>query len=117
MTQGTRIVVQCPDCDEQRVSSADVRLRECVDDETWSYRFTCPSCRRRTVSLTTRVAALGAVVAGVLVETWRLPSERCELPVGEPLTLVSVLELHELLLEPDWFDRLASTGEQEAHPQ
>ncbi len=101
-----RIVVKCPDCVESRVAPADVTIRNCVDDGGWSYRFTCPQCRRRTVATTVESPALDALAAGARLESWSLPNDTQVSLGGAPLALVDVLELHLLLLEPNWFDVL-----------
>ena len=105
-----RIVVKCPDCGETRVAPDEVTLRRCLDDETWSYRFTCPSCRRPTLASTQVAAALGAVAAGSRLEAWQLPAELFEPHAGPPLTAADERELRELLQTPDWFDVLARAG-------
>ena len=100
----------CPRCAEVRVRSSEVTLRECVDDETWWSRFVCPRCARLVVSPTGRVAALGAISVGVALERWSLPAEVFEAHRGAPITLGDVLDLHELLGEPDWFAKLAGSA-------
>ena len=110
MTATVRVVVKCPQCAEVRVRSSEVTLRECVDDETWSYRFLCPQCGQRVVAHTGRVAALGAISVGARLERWSLPAEAFEAHSGSPITLGDVLDLHELLLGPDWFEALAGTA-------
>ena len=87
MTDRVRVVVKCPDCVETRIDSDDVTLRHCVDDESWSYRFVCPLCRRPAVSPTGRLAALDAMLVGCPLESWRLPAELLEHRGGPPLTL------------------------------
>ncbi len=106
MSEATRIIVNCPDCRQVRVDPADVTLRNCVDDESWSYRFTCPHCDRLAAAETESSAALGAVTAGALVERWHLPAELRERHDGPDLKLQDLLDLHELLNERDWFDAL-----------
>jgi hypothetical protein len=108
MSEGIRIVVECPECGETRMPPDEVTVRACLDTEAWSYRFTCPKCRLRTVgSCPTTHALLGAVRAGAGFEAWALPAELGERPTGPPINLVDALELHRLLLEPDWFAELA----------
>jgi hypothetical protein len=105
-TSPKRVVVNCSTCGNIQVASSDVTVRNCVDDDGWSYWFICPSCRRRAAAGTRRRPALAAVRAGSRLNTWRLPAELDERPDGPPLTLVDLLELHLLLLEPDWTDLL-----------
>jgi uncharacterized Zn finger protein len=103
-----KIVVRCPDCGESRVQVGEVTLRECVDTGGWTYRARCPQCGVLFVDVTQRDAALRVLVAGAPVESWLLPAELDERPDGPPLTLTDLLELHLLLLEPDWFEQLAA---------
>jgi len=49
----------------------------------------------------------GTNVVIVNCSTWRLPAELDERPDRPPLTFLDILELHLLLLEPDWIDQLA----------
>jgi hypothetical protein len=102
----TTVVVRCPECGQVRVSPRDVTIRNCVDDDTWSYWFVCPACQRRAASPTRRSSALDAICAGSALDTWALPSELEERPDGEPLTLVDLLQLRLILIEPDWLDQL-----------
>jgi hypothetical protein len=101
-----QILVKCPDCPAARMSPADVTLRNCVDDDNWSYRFTCASCGNRTVAPTNKWLALEVVAVGAKVERWTLPTELHETRGGPPITLDDLLDLHEALLEADWFDTL-----------
>jgi predicted RNA-binding Zn-ribbon protein involved in translation (DUF1610 family) len=106
MTQRMQIVVECPDCGDMRVSPEDVTVRSCIDTDEWSYRFICPKCQLRTIGRSVTAALLDAVDAGADFEAWTLPAGLDEEPTGPPFTLADVLEMHLLLLEPDWFDDL-----------
>jgi hypothetical protein len=107
MNQGLQIVVKCPDCGELRVPPSQVTVRNCLDDGTWSYRFTCPSCNGRTVGRSVESALMNAIGAGAHLEEWTLPAELLERPDGPPFTVVDVLELHLVMLEPGWFDEIS----------
>lgn len=98
--------VTCPECGVVRVRADRVVVRNCTDDESWSYRARCSSCDTTFVGATPVALALPAVAAGLAVELWTLPkpSTRRE---GSPLQLVDALELHLALLESDWFDEMA----------
>ena len=106
MEHATQIVVSCPDCSDQRVGVGDITLRMCRDDGSWSYCFRCPACRLRAVGQTSASAATDAISAGAAFESWSWPLEMSERRDGPPLTLSDVLELHLVLLEPDWFESL-----------
>jgi hypothetical protein len=104
------IVVKCPACDIVKVSVSDVTIRRCQDDESWSYRFTCPQCRRLSVSPTNEVAGTEATAAGSGFEEWRLPSGLGNRPGGPPFTADDVLALRNRFLDPNWFDALLQRG-------
>ena len=110
MSERVHVVVKCPDCVETRLVPGDVTLRRCIDDESWSYRFTCKVCQRPAVSTTGAQAAHDAIAAGCPLESWSFPAERREQLDGPVLTLTDLLELHELLEQPDWFDELTRVG-------
>ena len=110
------ILVNCPDCSQVRVEPADVTLRNCVDDESWSYRFTCPHCDRLAVAQTAGSAALGGWPPAAHVERWHLPAELREPHDGPPLKLDDVLAFHEMLLEPRWFETLVRRSEDKPTP-
>jgi hypothetical protein len=106
MAQEMSIIVKCPDCGEQRVLPEAVTVRSCVDNGIWSYRFMCPGCHLPTTGESVMTALLDAVDAGASLEAWALPTHLDRRPAGPPFTLVDVLELHLLLLEPHWFEEL-----------
>ena len=107
MKQGLQIVVKCPDCGEFRVSPREVTVRCCVDDGTWSYRFTCPNCGGITIGESLERSLMDAIGAGAHLEEWTLPTELLERPDGPPFTTTDILELHLAMLEPDWFDGIS----------
>ncbi len=88
-----------------RVPAASVVVRNCVDDQSWSYRARCSQCDTTFVDTTPESLALQALAAGLPVELWTLPkpSPRYQ---GSPIQAVDALELHLALAESDWFDQL-----------
>jgi hypothetical protein len=98
--------VTCPACGVVRVRSSRVVVRNCVDDQSWSYRAVCSQCDTMFVAMTPAVLALPAIEAGLPVELWTLPTLSGRYS-GSPIHAVDALELHLALLEPDWFDELA----------
>ncbi len=103
------ILVKCLDCEQQRVKAAAVTIRNCADDDQWSYRFICPQCARPTVSATHARGALEAVAAGSSLETWCFPAELSEQPISAPaFTAADQIELRLALTEPDWMDALCN---------
>ncbi len=101
------IVVQCPECGVARVAADQVTVRRCVESGAGSYRFTCPTCQLLTVGESAMSALMRAVDAGAGFETWNVPAAE-ERPDGPPFTVVDVLVLHLMMIEPDWFDRVLS---------
>lgn len=98
--------VTCPECGVVRVRADRVVVRNCVDDESWSYRARCSSCDLTFVGSTPVQLALSAVAAGLPVERWTLPKPSAR-HAGVALHAVDALELHLALLEPDWLEQLA----------
>lgn len=110
MDNHTHIIGNCPDCGQTRIPVSGVTIRGCLDDDKWSYRFTCPDCGRPTVEATTAPRAVDAVEIGAVLETWHYPEELHEQHTGPKLNIVDILELHRALAEPDWFDALVRAG-------
>ena len=98
--------VTCPACGIVRVRADRVVVRNCIDDESWSYRALCSQCHTLFVGITPAELALSAVAAGLPVELWSLPT-RSARHSGEAIHAIDALELHLALLEPDWFEQLA----------
>ena len=97
--------VTCPACGVVRVPANRVVLRNCTDDQSWSYRALCSQCETMFVARTPSELALPAIAAGLPVELWTLPvlSGRY---AGSAIHAVDAMELHLALLEPDWFEQL-----------
>jgi hypothetical protein len=108
--QNAVIVVKCWDCGETRVAASEVTIRRCVDDGSWSYRFTCPKCRRLSVAPTHEPVASAAMAAGSGFEEWQLPTDLADRPDGPPFTEDDLVELRNRFLDPDWFDALLQRG-------
>jgi len=100
------VSVTCPACGVVRVHADLVVVRNCVDDESWSYRARCSGCDTTFVGTTAASLARPAVAAGLAIELWTLPRPSAR-RTGSPLHAVDALELHLALLEQDWFDQLA----------
>jgi len=99
----------CSDCGDVELTTADVRVRVCIEDNTGSYLFRCPTCHMAVVKpAEPRIVDL-LVASGVELSTWRLPSELFEARVGDPLTHDDLLDFHQLLFADDsWFDQLSA---------
>ncbi len=98
--------VTCPACGVVRVRASRVVVRNCLDDQTWSYRARCSECDLMFIGYTSAALALPAIAAGLAVESWTLPVPSAR-GSGAPLQVVDVLEFHLAMLDADWFDQLA----------
>jgi predicted RNA-binding Zn-ribbon protein involved in translation (DUF1610 family) len=114
----TRIRANCPTCGEVDLTPEDVTLHLVRDpvgevDDASTYRFACPDCTELvTKPADGRIAQL-LTSGGVAVEetaTGAEPDLRPEHPERPPsgpaLTLDDLLDLHLLLDQPTWFDRV-----------
>ncbi len=97
--------VTCPTCGVVRVRADLVVMRNCINDESWTYRARCSQCDTLFIGITPEALALSAIAAGLRVELWALPVSSPRYS-GAPIHAVDALELHLALLEPDWFEQL-----------
>ena len=95
------IRASCPDCGDVELTTADVRVRVCLDDDRGEYRFTCPvytmvvvkPAEHRTIDL--------LVASGVEMDTWTLPAELFEARSGSRITHDDILDYHKMLADDD----------------
>ena len=105
------IRASCPDCGDVELTTPQMTVRVCAEDNRGSYLFRCPSCATTvTKAAEQRIIDL-LVSSGVRVDIWRLPLELRERPVGEPFTHDDLLSFHELLDSEDWFDAVVALVE------
>ena len=98
----------CADCGDVELTTSDVRVRVCMEDNSGSYLFRCPACNMAVVKpAEPRIVDL-LVASGVELSTWQLPDELYEPRVGAPLNHDDLLDFHHLLDSDDWFDQLAN---------
>jgi len=102
------IRASCPDCGDVELTTADMTVRVCADDNRGAYAFRCPTCEMAvTKSAEPRIVDL-LVSSGVTLQTWQLPAELFEVrPVGEPFSHDDLLAFHELLADDAWLAELA----------
>jgi hypothetical protein len=105
------IRASCPDCGDVELTSQDMTVRLCVEDNRGSYVFRCPACTMTVTKATEQRIVDLLVASGVKVEMWTLPLELRERPVGAPFTHDDLLAFHELLECEDWFVTLSSMVE------
>jgi len=105
------IRASCPDCGDVELTTNDMTVRVCAEDQRGSYAFRCPSCEMAvTKSAEPRIVDL-LVSSGVELQVWTPPLELREpKPVGEAFTHDDLLHFHELLQEEGWLARLVDTG-------
>ena len=96
----------CPTCEDVELTTRDLRVQVCSDTNQGSYTFRCPACGMAVAKQAEpRIIDL-LVSSGVRMQVWRLPAELAETKVGRPFSWDDVLEFHDLLQRPDWFDQL-----------
>lgn len=90
------------------LTTADVRVRVCINDNRSEYRFRCPTCTMTVVkSAEPRTIDL-LVASGVAMDTWSLPAELDEMKNGKPITHDDLLEFHDQLHDTSsWNQALA----------
>ena len=101
------IRASCPDCGDVELTTTDMTVRVCSEDQRGAYAFRCPECTRAvTKAAEPRIVDL-LVSSGVELQVWTIPAElRENRPMGEPFTHNDLLTFHELLQEDGWLQRL-----------
>lgn len=107
------IRASCIECGDVELTTADVKVRVCADDNRGSYAFRCPTCSKAVAKpAEPRIVEL-LVASGVSFSTWRLPAELSEPRTGRPITHDDLLDFHEMLADDErWMQdllRLART--------
>ncbi len=100
------IRASCPDCGDVEVTTQDMTVRVCVDNNEGSYVFRCPDCIMMVSKQAEQRIVDLLVSSGVKVEPWSLPSELREQPGADRLTHDDLLDFHELLEGDRWFDEV-----------
>ena len=97
----------CGECGDVELTTADVRVRVCIEDNSGTYNFRCPRCTMTVVKpAEPRIVDL-LVASGVELATWKLPAELYEPRFGDRINHDDLLDFHELLEGDEWFDTLA----------
>ena len=91
------IRASCPDCGDVELTTADVTVRVCLDDDRGEYRFTCPVCSMVIVKPAEHRTIDLLVASGVHMDTWTLPAELFEKRTGRRISHDDVLDFHDLL--------------------
>jgi len=91
------IRASCETCGDVELTTADVRVRVCINDNRGEYSFKCPECGMTVVkSAEPRTIDL-LVASGVAMDTWSLPAELAEMKAGRPISHDDLLEFHDKL--------------------
>jgi hypothetical protein len=103
-----KIRASCPTCGDVELTTRDLVVRVCADDNSGSYTFRCPVCTMMVAKSAERhiVDLLGA--SGVEVVVWTLPAELAERPIGAPISHDDLLDFHDLLQNDDALQRALS---------
>jgi len=102
------IRASCTECGDVELTTDDVTVRVCADDNRGSYSFLCPSCRMAVVKAAEPQIVELLVASGVRLNTWRLPAELAEPRSGRPITHDDLLDFHDLLADdPTWMHQLS----------
>ena len=95
------IRASCPDCGDVELTTSDVRVRVCLDDDRGEYRFTCPICSMVIVKPAEHRTIDLLVASGVEMDTWTLPAELFETRSGGRINHDDILDFHRLLHDDD----------------
>ncbi len=100
------IRASCNTCGDVEVTSRDVTVRVCRDDNAGTYSFPCPTCAAVVLKAAEpRIVEL-LVASGVRLVTWSLPAELSERHTGEPIDHDDLLDFHALLQTDGWMETL-----------
>ena len=106
------IRASCPDCGDVELTTADVKVRVCLDDDRGEYRFTCPVCSMVIVKPAEHRTIDLLVASGVHMDTWTLPAELFETRSGRQISHDDILDFQRFLLDESAIaEALASISE------
>ncbi len=91
------IRASCETCGDVELTTADVRVRVCINDNRGEYSFRCPVCQMMVVKAAEPRTIDLLIASGVAMDTWRLPAELDEPKTGRPISHDDLLEFHDLL--------------------
>ena len=93
------IRASCPDCGDVELTTSDVRVRVCLDDDRGEYLFTCSICAMVVVKPAEHRTIDLLVASGVEMDTWTLPAELFEARSGRQINHDDILDFHRLLAD------------------
>jgi hypothetical protein len=100
------IRASCPTCGDVELTTKDVAVQVCADNNQGAYTFLCPLCLLAVSKQAEQRIIDLLVSSGVRMTLWNLPAELREHRGGDAFTWDDVLEFHDLLDTPDWFETL-----------
>lgn len=92
-----KIRASCPTCGDVELTTDDVVVRVCADDNSGTYTFGCPVCETQVAKPAEQHIVDLLTASGVQVVVWNLPAELLERPVGAPFTHDDLLDFHAVL--------------------
>ncbi len=102
------IRASCETCGDVELTTADVRVRVCINDNRGEYSFRCPRCGMTVVKGAEPRTIDLLVASGVAMDTWTLPAELDERKIGHPINHDDLLEFHDKLHDTtSWNEALA----------
>ncbi len=87
----------CPSCGDVELTTADVKVRVCLDDDRGEYSFRCPVCSMTVVKAAEHRTIDLLVASGVHMDTWTLPEELYETKSGAPISHDDIIDFHSQL--------------------
>lgn len=103
------IKATCPDCGDVELTTKDMRVLVCADDNGGSYTFVCPSCRLAVAKPAEQRVVDVLVSSGVRLAVWERPAELDEAHEGPPISHDDLLAFHFALREASCLERLTAT--------
>lgn len=93
----TTIRASCGECGDVELTTDDVEVRVCTDDNKGTYSFECPGCGIAvTKPAEERIIEL-LVASGVRLSIWSNPAELLEPHSGAPINHDDLLDFHALI--------------------
>lgn len=97
------IRVTCFDCGNVDLTTSDVTVIVCTADNSGSFRFCCPKCRKYTnKQIEPRTISL-LVATGVQKISWDLSAASSEPMIGAPISHDDLLDFHRELYDDKLF--------------
>lgn len=103
------IRASCETCGDVELTTADVRVRVCINDNRGEYSFRCPDCQMTVVKGAEPRTIDLLVASGVHMDTWSLPAEMNETKNGRPISHDDLLEFHDKIHDTtSWNEALSA---------